>query len=110
MHGTADNGVVASGGGYIRFGDNAQICWGRTSQITVNSGSTVTYTVSYAASFSSSPSVSLVIGENNNNDNYLKLVLHTSSVTTTNFILYFKNSSSGQMAPIAQWIAIGRWK
>jgi hypothetical protein len=28
LHGTADNGVVASGAGYVRFGDGTQICWG----------------------------------------------------------------------------------
>ena len=102
--------VTASGSNYVRFSDGTQICWERTSEITVNANSTVTQEISYPASFTSTPIISLTIAGNSNNDNYSKLVLHTTSVTTTKFTLYFKNISSGQMAPIAQWLAIGRWK
>lgn len=104
--------IVASGAGYVRFGDGTQICWGDTGQITVNANSTVTATITYPVAFVSghTPEVSLTIAGNSENNAYSRLVLHTTSRTATNCIIYFKNSASAQMSPIAQWIAIGRWK
>lgn len=104
--------IVASGAGYVRFGDGTQICWGETGQITVNANSTVTATITYPVAFVSghTPEVSLTIAGNSENNAYSRLVLHTTSRTATNCIIYFKNSASVQMSPIAQWIAIGRWK
>ena len=104
--------IVASGAGYVRFGDGTQICWGETAQIDAKANSTVTTTITYPAAFASghTPEVSLTIAGNSENDAYSRLVLHTTSRTTTNCIIYFKNSASVQMSPIAQWIAIGRWK
>lgn len=104
--------IVASGVGYVRFGDGTQICWGETGQITVKANSTVTTTITYPVAFVSghSPELSLTIAGNSKNDNYSKLVLHTTIRLTTSCDIYFKNSSSDQMSPIAQWLAIGRWK
>ena len=104
--------IVASGAGYVRFGDGTQICWGETGQIAVKANSTVTTTITYPAAFASghSPEVSLTIAGNSENDNYSKLVLHTTSRLTTSCDIYFKNTSYGQMSPIAQWIVIGHWK
>lgn len=104
--------IVASGVGYVRFGDGTQICWGETGQIAVKANSTVTATITYPVAFVSghSPELSLTIAGNSENDNYSKLVLHTTSRLTTSCDIYFKNSSFAQMSPIAQWIAIGRWK
>lgn len=104
--------IVASGVGYVRFGDGTQICWGETGPITVKANSTVTTTITYPVAFVSehSPELSLTIAGNSKNDNYSKLVLHTTSRLTTSCDVYFKNSSFDQMSPIAQWIAIGRWK
>ena len=104
--------IVASGVGYVRFGDGTQVCWGETGQITVKANSTVTATITYPVAFVSghSPELSLTIAGNSKNDNYSKLVLHTTSRLTTSCDIYFKNSSSDQMSPIAQWLAIGRWK
>lgn len=104
--------IVASGAGYVRFGDGTQICWGETGQIAVKANSTVTATITYPVAFVSghSPELSLTIAGNSENDNYSKLVLHTTSRLTTSCDIYFKNSSFDQMSPIAQWIAIGRWK
>lgn len=112
LHDAADNGIVASGSNYVRFGDGTQICWGETAQITVGANSTVTTTITYPAAFVSehSPEVLLTIAGNAGNDNYSRLVLHTTSRLTTSCDIYFKNSSSSRMAPIAQWIVIGRWK
>lgn len=105
-------GIVASGAGYVRFGDGTQICWGETGQITAKENSTVTTTITYPVAFVSghTPEVSLTIAGNSENNAYSRLVLHTTSRTATNCIIYFKNSASVQMSPIAQWIAIGRWK
>lgn len=104
--------VVTSGAGYVRFGDGTQVCWGETGQITVKANSTVTTTITYPVAFVSghSPELSLTIAGNSKNDNYSKLVLHTTSRLTTSCDIYFKNSSFDQISPIAQWIAIGRWK
>lgn len=104
--------IVASGVGYVRFGDGTQICWGETGQITVKANSTVTTTITYPVAFVSGhfPELSLTIAGNSKNNNYSKLVLHTTSRLTTSCDIYFKNSSSDQMSPIAQWLAIGRWK
>lgn len=104
--------IVASGVGYVRFGDGTQVCWGETGQITVKANSTVTATITYPAAFVSghTPEVSLTIAGNSENDNYSKLVLHTTRRLSTSCDIYFKNSSFDQMSPIAQWIAIGRWK
>ena len=104
--------IVASGAGYVRFGDGMQICWGETGQIAVKANSTVTVTITYPAAFASGHSmeVSLTIAGNSENDNYSKLVLHTTSRLTTSCDVYFKNTSYSQMSPIAQWIIIGRWK
>lgn len=104
--------IVASGAGYVRFGDGTQICWGEAAQIAVKENSTVTTTITYPAAFASGhpPEVSLTIAGNSENDNYSKLVLHTTSRLTTSCDIYFKNTSYSQMFPIAQWIIIGRWK
>ena len=104
--------IVASGAGYVRFGDGTQICWGETGQIAVKANSTVTATITYPVAFVSGHflELSLTIAGNSENDNYSKLVLHTTSRLTTSCDIYFKNSSFDKMSPIAQWIAIGRWK
>lgn len=105
-------GIVASGAGYVRFGDGTQICWGETDQIVVSANSTVTATIAYPAAFASGypVEVSLTIAGNSENDSYSRLVLHTTNRATTNCVIYFKNTSSKSMSPIAQWIVIGRWK
>ncbi len=112
LHDAADNGIVASGAGYVRFGDGTQICWGETDQIVVSANSTVTATIAYLAAFASGypVEVSLTIAGNSENDSYSRLVLHTTKRATTNCVIYFKNTSLQSMSPIAQWIAIGRWK
>lgn len=104
--------IVASGAGYVRFGDGTQICWGELAQLDVKANSTVTATITYPVAFVSehTPEVSLTIAGNSKNDNYSKLVLHTTRRLSTSCDIYFKNSSSSQIAPIAQWIIIGRWK
>lgn len=104
--------IVASGSNYVRFGDGTQICWGETDQIVVSANSTVTATIAYPAAFASGypVEVSLTIAGNSENDSYSRLVLHTTNRATTNCVIYFKNTSSKSMSPIAQWIVIGRWK
>lgn len=104
--------VVASGSNYVRFTDGTQICWGETGQIAVRAYSTATATITYPAAFASGypMEVSLTIAGSSENDNYSRLVLHTTERRTTNCVIYFKSVASGEMNPIAQWLAIGRWK
>lgn len=112
FEGVADNGIVAYGSNYVRFGDGTQICWGETGQIAVRAYSTATATITYPAAFASGypMEVFLTIAGNSENDNYSRLVLHTTERRTTNCVIYFKSVASGEMNPIAQWLAIGRWK
>lgn len=112
FRGHEDPYIIASGSGYVRFGDGTQICWGETDQIVVSANSTVTATIAYPAAFASGypVEVSLTIAGNSENDSYSRLVLHTTNRATTNCVIYFKNTSSRSMSPIAQWITIGRWK
>lgn len=88
FEGVADNGVVASGAGYVRFGDGTQICWG-TPQ------GTVTFPVAFAAA-------SYSVGMSNKsaitfNSPYVK------RKTATNMDIVNDTVTDS-------YIAIGRWK
>lgn len=88
FEGVADNGVVASGAGYVRFGDGTQICWG-TPQ------GTVTFPVAFAAA-------SYSVGMSN-----------TSAITFNS--PYVKRKTATNMDIVNDtvtdsYIAIGRWK
>ena len=91
---SADNGVVASGSNYVRFGDGTQICWGQ--QGIANAGTTITF----AVAFSSIPAVV------NSGTEDIDDVFFVRNITTTNFVA----DKIGWFSGNNTWIAIGRWK
>lgn len=98
FEGVADNGVVASGDGYIRFGDGTQICWGLARD------GVIPHNASFPVPFTSEPSVTAV--------------RHWSGATgaadtevwvyDTTLLTGFKIGSNQGI--YADWLAIGRWK
>ena len=99
LHDAADNGVVASGDGYARFGCGTQICWGTA--IVKGQISETNVKVSYPLAFADTPSI--VAGSNWN-------------IGNTPVCIGWENSTSfsiglGQLGTgISRWLAIGRWK
>ena len=91
---TAEQGVVASGSNYVRFGDGTQMCWGQ--QDIADTGTTITF----AVAFSSIPAVV------NSGTEDIDDVFFVRNITTTNFVADKKGFYSGNNT----WIAIGRWK
>lgn len=94
-------GIVASGGGYIRFGDGTQICW----EIGAYVDGYITETnrrVNFPVAFVNSPAV--VATSNANIGNTTVLVGWES---TTGFTI---GETSGNLRGNTNWIAIGRWK
>lgn len=92
FEGVADNGVVASGAGYVRFGDGTQICWG-TPQ------GTVTFPVAFATT-------SYCVGMSNARAGSgfgQSVIPYITKRTATDMII-----SSADYGD--SYIAIGRWK
>lgn len=98
FEGVADNGVVASGSNYIRFGDGTQICWGLF-KFTANSFSEITFPVA----FSRQPSVSIIRFSSASNVDTRGTFVATA-ITTTSFTFIASDGSN------SSWLAIGRWK
>ena len=99
FRGPADNGIVASGSSYVRFGDGTQICWGLARD------GAIPHSATFPVPFTSEPSVTAV--------------RHWSGATgaadtevwvydTTNNFTGFKIGSNQGI--YANWLAIGRWK
>lgn len=99
LHDTADNGVVASGAGYIRLGDGTQICWGTA--IVNGQVSETNVKVSYPLAFADTPSI--VAGSNWNIGNTPVCIGWENS---TSFSIGLGQPGTG----ISRWLAIGRWK
>lgn len=101
LHGTADNGVVASGDNYVRFGDGTQICW----EIGCYVDGYVTETnrrVNFPVAFASIPAV---VATSNANIGNTTVIVGWES--TTGFTI---GETSGNLRGNTNWIAIGRWK
>lgn len=99
FEGVADNGVVASGDGYVRFGDGTQICWGR-----VAPANAITSTEKYV-------SFPLPFAENGkvlscSNANMGGPIVQVGWETTIGFTIGAINGTGGETS----WLAIGRWK
>lgn len=99
LHDAADNGVVASGDGYARFGCGTQICWGTA--IVKGQISETNVKVSYPLAFADTPSI--VAGSNWNIGNTPVCIGWENS---TSFSIGLGQPGTG----ISRWLAIGRWK
>ena len=99
-NGVYANGFDGSGGGYIRFCNGAQICWGRTNC----SGKDTT--INFSAAFSnSSYSVSTMPFYSSLANTYWNV--KEGSMGTTGFVLHGSKSSIDLRTML--WIAIGKW-
>jgi hypothetical protein len=111
FEGAADNGVVASGVGYVRFGDGTQICWGNGTMPvkTSNDGSfflqySGILTVNFPVAFSSNPA-----GFVNGGDHAAYWNGNSPWTSTTSIrVSIAANGTADSMK--YSYIAIGRWK
>ena len=90
---SADNGVVASGSNYVRFGDGTQICWGQT-----NSGDATKFVATFPVPFFNTNYSIVVDGIG---------VRETKTTTSCKFVYVDKTFSNGSYG--REWLAIGRW-
>lgn len=112
LHGTADNGVVASGPNYVRFGDGTQICWGDTPAYPIIQPRTVSVVqVNFAVPFNNTYSITADPVYDGGNT----WVLHTFSLgrATSYATIGLANGSTTDTVgagTIYSYIAIGTWK
>lgn len=104
LHGTADsaksaeNGVVASGAGYIRFGDGTQICW--EADLSMNAGEKRTFPMA----FISNPALSLTFRDSTGVTGN-RCSIYWKDLDSTSFIMGTTNSYA-----FFAYVAVGRWK
>lgn len=101
LHDAADNGVVASGSNYVRFGDGTQICWGlaQLNGTIAESKGRVTYPLAFAEI----PRVFSTLNANVGID----IPIGVGWETTTSFSI---GTSGTDSTGSTSWLAIGRWK
>lgn len=111
LHDTADNGVVASGAGYIRLGDGTQICWGHISFGQMNPISATFSKFVFAVPFSSADYaiMSLQTGDVGGT-NLLAINLVDKTTTYASVSVYNSKEYATNAGVIHDCIAIGRWK
>lgn len=101
LHDAADNGVVASGSNYVRFGDGTQICWGLVQLNGVITDSKVR--VTYPLAFSEIPRVFSTLNANVG----VAIPIGIGWETNTSFSI---GTSGPDSTGLTNWLAIGRWK
>lgn len=101
FEGVADNGIVASGDNYVRFGDGTQICWGLVRLNGVITESKVR--VTYPLAFSEIPRVFSTLSANVGID----ILIGIGWETNTSFSI---GTSGPDSTGATNWLAIGRWK
>lgn len=111
LHDAADNGVVASGAGYIRLGDGTQICWGHISFGQMNPTSATYSKFVFAVPFSSADYaiMSLQTGDVGGT-NFLAINLVDKTTTYASVSVYNSKEYATNAGVIHDCIAIGRWK
>lgn len=111
LHADADNGIVASGAGYVRFGDGTQICWGHIVFGEIGAHSSTFSQLNFAVPFANTDYAitTLQTGDVGNTDS---LAVNLVSKTTTNANVSVFNSKdlSNKAGLIHDCIAIGQWK
>lgn len=101
-HDAADNGVVASGYNYVRFGDGTQICWGRV--VPANSITSTEKYVSFPIPFAENARVLTTM-----NANMGGVPVQVGWESSTGFTIGCGWNGIGGGGETV-WFAIGRWK
>lgn len=102
LHDAADNGVVASGYNYVRFGDGTQICWGRA--VPANSITSTEKYVSFPIPFAENAKVLTTM-----NANMGGVPVQVGWESSTGFTIGCGWNGIGGGGETT-WFAIGRWK
>nr|DAU19879.1 MAG TPA: hyaluronidase [Caudoviricetes sp.] len=111
FEGTADNGVVASGSNYVRFGDGTQICLGHIVFGKMEANSATLSRFVFAAPFLNTDYaiMSLQTGDVGGT-NLLAINLIDKTTTDANVSVYNSKDWANNAGVIHDCIAIGRWK
>lgn len=111
LHDAADNGVVTSGAGYVRFGDGTQICWGRIvfGQMSPNSATFSKFVFAVPFSNTDYAIMSLQTGDVGGT-NFLAINLVAKTTTDATVSVYNSKEYGTNAGVIHDCIAIGRWK
>lgn len=102
LHDAADNGVVASGDGYARFGCGTQICWELGSYVD-GLPSETNRRVTFPVPFTVNPAILTTANVNVGID----AIISIGWESTTGFSI---GANRSEARGITSWIAIGRWK
>lgn len=111
LHDAADNGVVASGAGYARFGGGIQICWGESAAFSEIKAGTVVQTVcTFAAPFINSDySCATTFGADGGNSWSLRVSTTVRGTSNLQIFIGSRDDAVGAGTTV-RYIAIGRWK
>lgn len=111
LHDAADNGVVASGAGYARFGDGTQICWGESAAFQEIAAGVVVHTVcTFAIPFISSDySCTTTFGADGGNSWSLRVAATFRGTSNLQIFIGSRDLAVGAGTTI-RYMAIGRWK
>jgi hypothetical protein len=111
FRGPADNGVVASGAGYVRFGDGTQICWGYITFGQMNPSSATYSTFTFAVPFADTGYAIMSLQTHDvGGTNFLAINLVDKTTTGANVSVYNSKSNPNNAGVGHDCIAIGRWK
>lgn len=111
LHDAADNGVVASGAGYARFGGGTQICWGESAAFSeIKAGDVVRTVCTFAAPFVNSDySCATTFGADGGNSWNLRVSATFRGTSNLQIFIGSRDLAVGAGTTI-RYIAIGRWK
>lgn len=111
FEGVADNGVVASGAGYARFGGGTQICWGESAAFSeIKAGDVVRTVCTFAAPFVNSDySCATTFGADGGNSWNLRVSATLRGTSNLQIFIGSRDLAVGAGTTI-RYIAIGRWK
>lgn len=111
LHDAADNGVVASGAGYIRLGDGTQICWGYITFGQMDPSSATFSTFTFAVPFANTGYAIMSLQTHDvGGTNFLAINLVDKTTTGANVSVYNSKITPNDAGVGHDCIAIGRWK
>lgn len=111
LHDAADNGVVASGESYVRFGDGTQICWMSTGVGVIAANTIYTGTFTYPLPFTSTPVFLVSLRGNPANNDYKSIICGSNGPAgKESHEYYICNNASTSASPGISIVVIGRWK